>query len=234
MDTGRCPNAYGHWPGRPDSKPRPKGCGRLGCGYCGPRRALSTANAIAMAAPHWAGVLTSWGKDLPVEPSELFALFARATSAVVAGLRSAGAVEYCWVLELSSRRIPNVHVLMWGDPLERSTFHSTALQAGMRWGDVQPIRHVGVMARYVLKLPLSPLDLGLDGESCMNLHLQLNGGRLVHSSRRFWRDREGHALPGLRVARSEARRQRPGTGQPPSPSELARRRAGWNLPPLST
>jgi hypothetical protein len=51
-----------------------------------------------------------------------------------------------------------------------------ALDAGMRWGDVQTIRHAPILARYILKLPLAPLDLDLDGKVCMELHLALYGG----------------------------------------------------------
>jgi hypothetical protein len=189
-------------------------------------------NAIVLARPESSAVLTTWGENVPTEPEALFRWFVRAVDAVSRALRSNGGWEHVWVLELSETGIPNAHVLARGQPVGSARFRKAAQEAGMRWGDVQPIRHLPVLARYVLKLPLAPLDLGLDGEACMALHLALNGGKLVHSSRRFWRDGTGASLPGLRAARAAARRERDGRGRRPSPEELSAWRGGWGLPTL--
>jgi hypothetical protein len=230
VDQTGCPTPRGYGLDLASHERQPRSCGRLACPHCGPRRALSTANAIAMSSPCWSGVLTVWGGTTPEETADLFRLFARSVAEVVSSLRSGGRVlEYCWVLELSSSRIANAHILMWGDPVQRGQFRAAAAAAGMRWGDVQPIRNVAVMARYVLKLPLAPLDRGLDGKACMRLHLDLNGQRLVHSSMRFWRDGDGRCLTGVRAARSEARRRSRGRSKP-SRAEIDVWRRGWDLP----
>jgi hypothetical protein len=229
--TEVCPTSTGFWIDRTTGERRPRPCRRLQCSYCGPRLALSTANAIVLATPHSSGVMTSWGPDVPTDAAGLFALFVRAANAVAHDLRSEGREwEYCWTLELSETGIPNAHVLAWGDPVTSARFRRAAIDAGMRWGDLQPIRHLPILARYVLKLPLAPLDLGLDGEACMALHLALNGGRLVRSSRRFWRN-GGQQLSGLREARVAARKAHK-PGRRPTVKELADWRSEWKLPPL--
>jgi len=233
MESEGCPNATGStWLDRRTGERKPRACGRLRCPFCGPRLALSTANAIVLAAPSCSAVLTTWGSDLPSEPELLFRLFVKSVNATAAELRSGGRTwEYCWTLEVSSTGIPNAHVLAWGDPVAPARFSRVAISAGVRWGDVQPIRHLPLLARYVLKLPLAPLDLGLDGEACMALHLTLNGGKLLHSSRRFWRN-GARGLPGVRVARAVARRSHR-RGRRPSPEELAEWRKGWRLPEIA-
>jgi hypothetical protein len=227
-----CPTPTGFWIDRTTGERRSRPCRRLRCPYCGPRLALSTANAIVLATPHSSAVITTWGPAVPRDPEQLFRVFVRAVNVIAYDLRSEGREwEYCWTLELSETRIPNAHVLQWGSTVSGARFRRSAIDAGMKWGDLQPIRHLPILARYTLKLPLAPLDLGLDGEACMSLHLALNGGRLVRSSRRFWRNGAHETLSGLREARVAARRaHRP--GRRPTPEELAEWRGGWKLPGL--
>jgi hypothetical protein len=235
MEHDGCPNAAGAiWVRLPTGERRPRRCGRLSCSYCGPRIALGTAKAIALARPELSAVLTTWGEDVPSEPEALFRIFAEAVNFVTRALRSKGVWEYVWVLELSETRIAHVHVLAWGQRVSSSRFRRAAQEAGMRWGDVQPIRHPPILARYILKLPLAPLDLGLDGEACMAAHLSLNGGKLVHSSRRFWRAGVDHPLPGLRAARAAARHLAPPGGRRPTRLELREWRRDWSLPPVGS
>lgn len=231
MATEICPTPTGFWIDRPTGERRLRPCRRLRCPYCGPRLALSTANAIVLAEPHSSAVITTWGPNVPKDPEQLFRVFVQAVNAVAYDLRSEGREwQHCWTLELSETGIPNAHVLAWGDRVTPARFRRAAIDAGMKWGDLQPIRHLPILARYIVKLALAPLDLGLDGEVCMALHLALNGGRLVRSSRRFWRN-GGQELSGLREARVAARKAHK-PGRRPTPEELAEWRSGWKLPTL--
>jgi hypothetical protein len=205
-------------------------CRRLACPYCGPRIALSTVKAIELANPIGSAAVTL--RAPPTEDRARLRAFARILGAVASDLRGDGFTwEYCWILELSPSGLPNVHVLQRGSPVTSLRFRR-ALAAASGEGDLQPVRHPKILARYCLKLALSGLDVsGIDAAAAMDLHLRLNGGMLLHSSRRFWLDGSGATLPGVVSARARARLAP--TGRRPTPEELEEWRAGWKLPPLT-
>jgi hypothetical protein len=69
-----------------------------------------------------------------------------------------------------------------------------------------PIRRPPVIARYLLKVPLRALDLPIpEGADVMLRHVVLNGGRLVSSTRGFWKSVDGEPVGGLAQARRAAR-----------------------------
>lgn len=227
MTNDTCPTPRGHRL-TPDG-PRPRPCGRLACGHCGPRVALSTVKAIELTRPHAAGVVTLPALRLPpTDPARLKA-FARVLGAVAADIRGDGSEwEYAWVLELSKAGIPNAHFFQIGSDVSSLRFRRALARAGGQ-GDLQPIRHLRILARYVLKLPLAGLDRpDVDAAAAMDLHLRLNGGFLLHASRRFWRSGD-LVLAGVRAARREARSG--SWGPRPSREQLAAWRAVWDLPP---
>lgn len=208
---------------------RPRACRRLRCGYCGPRVTLGTVKALVLAMPHASGVLCLEPDSRGDEPR--LGAFANALGRIARSLRSQGlAWEYAWVVELTPRGAAHVHFLQHGSPVSGSRFRAEAHRVGA-YGDLQPIRHLARIARYVLKLPLAGLDLEPDRpEDLMALHLALNGGALLHASRHFWRDSSGEPLRGLTAAREAARshEQRPRPRRP----QLERWRRGWSLPPV--
>jgi hypothetical protein len=211
---------------------RPTPCRRLRCIRCGPVAALQTAAAIVIAQPEWSAVLSTWGPDVPTEPEQLFRVFVRAVNIVAHDLRSGGRTwEACWVLELSANGFPHAHVLAWGDDITREEFRRAAIDAGMRWGDIEPLRHPPTFAKYILKAVIRALDDPINGERYLATHLALNGNRLVRSSRKFWRNGAEQPLSGLREARAVARKARP-PGRRPTPDELTIWHAGWQMPPL--
>ncbi len=212
-----------------DGVRRPRPCRRLLCPGCGPRTTLSTVKAIALARPHSSAVITMPHDSTPEGDRARLRAFASVLGSVASDLRADGLVfEYCWVLELSTSLRPNVHVLSHGDVVSSSRFRAALSRAGGQ-GDIQTIRHLKIVSRYVLKLPLSGLDdPNVDAAAAMDLHLALNGQRLLHSSRRFWRN-GATELSGVRAARRVAR-SKP-TGSAPTPEQLAAWHANWKLPP---
>jgi hypothetical protein len=186
--------------------------------------------AIELARPIGSAVVTL--PKPPIEDRARLRAFARVLGAASSDLRADGLEwEHCWVLELSEHGTPNGHVLQRGSLVTSLRFRRALARAGGR-GDLQSIRHIRILARYVLKLPLAGLDLPeIDAAAAMDLHLRLNGGVLLHSSRRFWRDLLGDPLPGVVSARARARLLP--TGRRPTPEELAEWRRGWKLPDLS-
>jgi hypothetical protein len=119
MEHDGCPNASGLiWEMSRTGERRPRVCRSLACEYCGPRLALSTANAIVLAAPEMSAVLTTWGPSVPTEPEALFLLFARTVNVVARDLRGDGEWEYVWTLELSEAGF-----------LTRTSWHGAS-----RWG----------------------------------------------------------------------------------------------------
>ena len=183
-----------------------------------------------MAAPHSAAVVTLPRHSTPEGDRARLRAFASILGAVAADLRADGHVfEYCWVLELSASLRPNVHVLSHGDAVSSARFRAALARVGGQ-GDIQPVRHLKIISRYCLKLPLTGLDdPNVDASAAMDLHLSLNGGKLLHASRHFWRDGEAQ-LAGVRAARLAVRSQP--RGPAPTLEQLAAWRAGWKLPPI--
>jgi hypothetical protein len=183
-----------------------------------------------MARPIGSAVVTL--KAPPTEDRARLRAFARVLGLVASDLRADDlAWEYCWVLELAPSGLPNAHVLQSGSTVSSLRFRRALAGAGGK-GDLQPVRHPKILARYVLKLALAGLDRSdVDAAAAMDLHLRLNGEVLLHSSRKFWADPSGGPLPGVVTARARARLLP--RGRRPTPEELAEWRAGWKLPPMT-
>ncbi len=141
---------------------------------------------------------------------EDFAAFHGRVSSLTSRLRGLGGEwEVCWVVEVSPRGIPHVHLLARGRPAAVSALPVEARAAGFGWAEVRPIRHLRPLARYVLKGAIRGLNLPFaEATDLMERHLTLNGGWLLHWTHRFWRSAEGEALRGVRVARIAALRAR--------------------------
>lgn len=153
--------------------------------------------------------------------------------AVATDLRSDGLTfEYVYTIESSEHLKPNLHVLHHGSQITSSRFRSALARAGGQ-GDTQKIRHLKILSRYVLKLALAGIDVPeIDATAAMDLHLRINGEKLLHSSRRFWRDERGDALSGIGAARRAAGLTPKGSA--PTQELLASWRSGWKLPPIAS
>jgi hypothetical protein len=178
------------------------------CGHCGPRLALATVAAIELAGPHSSMVFTFRSSLSSRDPRrrEDFVAFNDALKRLTHRVRSEGYEwEAAWIVEVSPRGIPHVHLLQSGSKVPLTKLMAAANEAGFSWAQAQPIRHLRTIARYVLKAPLRGLDLPLtQATQAMHHHLGLNGGWLMRYTGQFWRAPDGRILRGVRLARMEA------------------------------
>jgi hypothetical protein len=228
MATEACPAPRGMWLDAKTGERVPTPCRRLACEWCGPRAALSTAWAIELAAPRGSAVVMLPRDDDPSGDRARLRAFGRLLGAVAGRIRADGTpFEYCWVIELSESLVPHAHVLVQ-DHLSSHRFRKVLAAEGAR-GDLQSVRSIKVLSRYTLKLPIAALDFPFErAAAAMRMHLELNGGKILHATRKFWRYK-AQPLSGVREARVVARLARP-RGRRPTPEELAKWRSGWKLP----
>jgi hypothetical protein len=99
----------------------------------------------------------------------------------------------------------HAHGYQRGSFVPQALLQDVCRTAGMGFPDIRrweppkqdPDKPVG----YGLKL--AGIDYGLkmaDTEENLRTYLDCNGGRLVHTTRGYWRDKDGKALPGVREA----------------------------------
>jgi hypothetical protein len=140
---------------------------------------------------------------MPAE--QAFAAAAEGLSRVALELRGRGLTwEAVWVLETSEAGRAHVHLLQHGSGVSSKLLAAASHRAGLGKAWIQAIRKPRTIVRYVLKRPLSALDEPARATEILADHLSLNGARLVHWTRGFWRDSDGLPLLGIRAARRAA------------------------------
>ncbi len=195
----------------------PARCQRLRCPVCIQVEARNYAAAIALAAPDRAVLLTAVGDEWPVVQRRMNRLreYRR---------RGGAAGEWVWHVEQNpSGTGHHVHAWQWGpQPLSTEDVRTASVRAGL--GHVVNVESVraavgrdtgvllgrGAMA-YGMKSVLvshSGADLTAEQEH----FLRMNGNRLGHASRGFWRDEDGQPAGGRRPAVRAALRRPDGDG----------------------
>lgn len=186
-------------------------CGRLVCPYCGPSTALRTVSGIRLAAPDRAGYLSLPPGQLSTPELRASAplLLRTAMGRIARDVRLTGKLwGHVSVVELSSSGRPHVHFLQRGDPLLPRELRRLAARHDVGWADLAPIRFLPVISRYMLKVPISALDMGPESATeLLVLHRELNGGRLLSATPGFWRGAGGEEIRGVRAARRAAYRE---------------------------
>ncbi len=177
-------------------------CRANGCAWCGPINARQTAGAIALARPVRSYLLTLVGEDWQ-------AVRARVNRFRYVVRQGFSGWEDCWHVEPnpSGDGQHHVHGLAWGPYVPVERFRGAARRVGLgEWVGLRRVRQEDAAAMYGVKLAaLSAAAYSLKGVGQdLETFLQANGGRMVHASRRFWRDSGGASLPGVRVARRVA------------------------------
>lgn len=177
-------------------------CDRLNCPACLPRRVLDIGSAIGLARPRWLITLTQvedgW-QLAKVQIQRLREYFKRD------GLDT----EMAYHIEHNPRETGlHAHVWTHGDRPGLRMLERAAVRAGL--GNVALLRSID--------LPVGPpRSLSYGMKECLEVvdplvmpapsaaYLEINGGRLVHASRGFWRDADMQPLRSQREAVQAAR-----------------------------
>lgn len=167
----------------------PARCGRLGCWYCCRVNAKKRALAIAYARPEREVTLTLVGDSWIQIRDRMNNLRYRVR-------REVGDFEWVWHVERNPRETgQHVHGWQHGNYVPQKFLSETARTLGMgSVVHVSKLRSVGAASRYGLK----GLTYGLKGvlaEQEASEYLGINGARLTHQSRSFFRSGEGGKLP---------------------------------------
>ena len=186
-------------------------CGRLVCCFCGPATALRTVSAIRLAAPDRAGYLSLPPGQLSTPELRASAplLLRTAIGRIARDVRLAGKEwQHFSVIELSASGRPHAHFLQRGHQLSPRELRRLAASHDAGWAELAPIRSLPMISRYVLKSPISALDMDPDSATeLLARHRELNGGRLATATRRFWRAPGHPEIGGVRAARAIAYRR---------------------------
>lgn len=167
----------------------PARCGRLGCWYCCRVNAKKRSLAISFARPEREITLTLVGDSWPQ-------IRDRMKNARALFQREVGAFEWVWHIEENpGENGHHAHAWQHGNYIPQGLITATAKKLGMgKVTHVSKLRSVGAASRYGLK----GLTYGLKGvlaEEEGEKYLGLNGRRLSHQSRSFFRSPEGGKLP---------------------------------------
>lgn len=183
---------------------RPARCGRLSCGYCAARNAWRRSLAISAATPERAITITLVADAGEEDP---WTVARRRINRTREYLTRAGVLPGEWVSHVE----PNpqdtgyhAHVWQHGSYIPKGELQEAAHRAGAGWTRVEKVRSEVGAGGYGLK----GMGYGLKGvaqEESAREYLRVNGGRLTHQSRGFFRA-DGATLP-VRVAEAVAVRQ---------------------------
>lgn len=187
----------------------PARCGRLACWYCVRVNAKKRALAIAYARPEREITLTLVGDSWPQ-------IRDRMNNARSLLRREVGTVEFVYHVEENPAGTGHhVHAWQHGNYIPQKLLSATARRVGMgEVAHISKLRSVGGASRYGLK----GLTYGLKGviaEQEGEKYLGLNGKRLSHQSRSFFRSSEGGKLPVREAERLAAAAANSGGDQGP-------------------
>jgi hypothetical protein len=187
----------------------PNSCGANTCWFCGPNNARRVGGAITLAEPTRWGMLTQVGEDWPTIRNRMKRL------RYDLGTRLDG-FAWCWQVEPNPAGTGH-HVHYWqrGPYVPQSLLSKLARDRGMgrvatvkRWCPTKAATTYGAKlmgVTYGSKLAEKP--------DTMDVYLATNGGRMVHASRRFWRNREGEQVGQREAMKSWAQSPEDGDGQ---------------------
>lgn len=155
----------------------PAGCRTWACEVCGPRKAREKAEIIAWAEPQRFVTLTQAPADWQAVRMKVRRLRHRVAT-------DGYSTEWAWTVEKGSKTgMVHVHALQHGDFLPQSYLQD-------RWGRIVHVRKVDghqAAAGYAMKEALTVAGYVLKEARGAQLrsHLDLNGGRGCHLSRRY-------------------------------------------------
>lgn len=175
-------------------------CKRHSCEVCGPKAAFVTALAIGLVEPERFVRFSLVGED--------WQTVRRRVRRVAFELRHEGfSWNCCWHVERNPRGTGHhVHAYQWGDFVAQSKLQTVCSGNGMGYPDIRKWEQVGTRGTmYGMKHAVGYGMKGASTREGLSEYLALNGGRLVHASRGFWREgRDGPRINGIDGARAVA------------------------------
>ncbi len=171
-------------------------CRRLTCPYCGPRLAFGSAEALVVSRPERFLLFTLAGEDFPDVSGRM--------KAITKALRSNGRTwEQAAVIHENPRRTGHhVHAVQHGSFVPLGELIEVASALGMGRVTIRRIRMLRKVCFYMLRPPIEAAALQPEeATSVLRHHLFANGGRLLRSTRSFYRDELGNTLGGEAIAR---------------------------------
>jgi hypothetical protein len=205
----RCPRKLGYvLVSQATGQTIPAYCDANSCDYCAPRRASIVAKAISLSMPERAVRLSKltgeWQRDR------------RRINKTVERLRERGyKVEWAYHLEENPRETGfHAHAWQHGDYVPQDELQDVCRSAGLGIPFINRMRQRTGRSGGV-SYGLKGVRYGMKSEDLSGF-LDLNGGRLVHATRNFWRD----GVDGERLTLESARALVRTPGEDPGPWSL--------------
>lgn len=179
----------------------PARCGRLTCAYCVKVQAFVRAAAIALAAPQRALRLSLVADAEDSDPWMTARRRINRTREMYR--RETGHDLGEWLTQVEKNpKGTGYHAHAWqhgSRKVDKDALDRAAQRAGAGWTNVQAVRSNVGASFYGLK-GVGGMGYGLkEAQGDPAEHLRLNGGRLTHQSRGFFRSEDGSTL-GVRAA----------------------------------
>lgn len=177
-------------------------CERLrACAVCLRRQAWRYARAIGLARPDQFITLTRIADTWQDIRGQINGFRTRMKKRLVAW-------QDIYYVERHHNGDPHVHLWQWGSRVTPYLAREMAVRAGLGpVVDVQPWLSKGPVAYGLKTILKSPSREGLTPG--IDDFLNLNGNRLSHSTKQFWRDEHGNKLAGFKAADAHLRRLYP-------------------------
>ena len=174
----------------------PARCRANTCDFCLKVNALQVAGAIALAQPERAVRFSQVGDDWQTARNRM--------KQIAFHIRNSGYDWHCaWHLEPNPKGTGHhIHAWQYGSYIPQATLQDLAHREGMGIPYIEAMKQNQGPVNYGLKQ--LAVKYGLKGvdESAPGEYLRKNGGRLVHSTRGFWKTPDGQ-LEGQRAAMRE-------------------------------
>jgi len=176
------------------TQPVPFRCSQNTCSSCAPVNALQVAGALAMADPRRA-VRVSGLPDCWEEVR-------RRINRLIQRIRRSGyAFEWAFHREVNpNNNGSHVHGWQCGDYIPQPLLQDSCDAVGLGLPDIRRFDAKGAPITYGMKMVLPPANTPPEQAAAdLRTYLDLNGNRLVHATRGFWRDEQGRVTT-LRAA----------------------------------
>ncbi len=169
---------------------RPWRCRKLTCVFCAPIEAVLVGKAIRMAKPTSAVMLTQVGERWPDTRHKV--------NKITKSIRRSFGHD-AWSMAYHVERdpgSPGCHIHGWhrGTTVPKDDLQVHASRAGIGIVDIQRVRY-GSFSYGMTQVIEAPENADLDGaQQQIDDFLDINGHRLVHTTRGYWVDKNGQTI----------------------------------------